>query len=122
MTDFLCFVDQDGNFMGLYEGDAALKTLPAGAVQVDTYPPDGRHLWQNGAWIAPPPSWSSYQAQAQTLLDKADLVALRCFKKGVAFPSDWQAYDDALRAIVSAATGDPSKAMPAQPAAYPPGT
>jgi len=42
-------------------------------------------------------------------------------KAGVAFPAAWLAYCQALRAIVAAATGDPSVALPTMPA-YPAGT
>lgn len=56
-------------------------------------------------------------SQAQSALDKSDLVATRCFKAGVPFPSEWQAYVASLRAIVSSGAG----ALPTQPD-YPVGT
>lgn len=56
-------------------------------------------------------------SQSQSALDKSDLVANRCFKAGVAFPSDWQTYVTALRAIVSSGTGT----IPTKPS-YPVGT
>ncbi|WP_028535620.1 hypothetical protein [Paludibacterium yongneupense] len=67
-------------------------------------------------------AWVAYQAQAQILLDACDRVALRCWKAGVAFPEDWQAYDKSCRAIVRAAAGDPTAALPQQPKDYPANT
>lgn len=57
------------------------------------------------------------KAQAQTALNKTDLVALRCLKAGVSFPSEWVTYVTALRTIVDTGTGS----IPTQPA-YPSGT
>lgn len=65
--------------------------------------------------------WQDYQAKAQVELDKTDLVALRCFKAGVVFPDTWATYVGALRAIVSASSGDYSKALPKRPN-YPSGS
>lgn len=53
---------------------------------------------------------------AQAALDKSDMVALRCIKAGVAFPSDWQAFVTAARANVNGATN------PLTQPAYPEGT
>lgn len=60
---------------------------------------------------------SDLKSQAQKALDKSDLVATRCFKAGVAFPSAWQTYVTSLRAIISTGTGT----LPTQPS-YPAGT
>ena len=60
------------------------------------------------------------QAQAADALSKTDIVAGRCFKAGIAFPSAWQTYTVALRAIVSG-TDTISTSLPTQPA-YPAGT
>ncbi len=60
---------------------------------------------------------SGLKAQAQAALDASDMTAVRCVKAGVAFPSEWQTYVTALRAIVSSGTGT----LPTQPA-YPAGT
>lgn len=57
------------------------------------------------------------KSQAQTELNKTDLVAIRCLKAGVSFPSEWQARVTALRAIVDTGTGS----IPSRPA-YPSGT
>ncbi|MFM0435891.1 hypothetical protein PQQ84_05480 [Paraburkholderia strydomiana] len=67
------------------------------------------------------PSWAAYKANAQDALDKTDIVAIRCVKSGVSFPKEWQTYCAALRAIVSAASGDATQPLPAQPE-YPDGT
>lgn len=65
-------------------------------------------------------AWSAYKAKAQDLLDKTDIVCLRCYKAGVAYPADWQKYTADLRAIVSAKSGDPTAILPPTPA-YPAG-
>lgn len=66
-------------------------------------------------------AWKAYQAQAQALLDETDMVSLRCFKAGVVFPTTWLSYVQALRAIMSAQTGDPTQTFPTKPT-YPTGT
>jgi hypothetical protein len=81
----------------------------------------------NGTDIIPAPpapiTWAEYQQQAQALLIKSDTVAIRCAKKGIAFPANWQAYDDALRVIVDPknTAGDPTLPLPTK-LAYPAGT
>jgi hypothetical protein len=67
------------------------------------------------------PAWRAYQAQAQAMLDRSDRTILRCAENAVAVPSAWSDYRNALRAIISAATGDPAATLPAMPA-YPAGT
>lgn len=62
-----------------------------------------------------PIRWAAYKAQAQALLDKSDLTALRCFKAGITFPTEWHDYVTALRAIVSASTGNPDLPLPTTP-------
>lgn len=59
-------------------------------------------------------------ASAKSTLDVTDMVCLRCYKAGVAFPSAWQTYTTALRNIVNG-TDTTSTALPTQPA-YPTGT
>lgn len=54
---------------------------------------------------------------AQTALDKSDLVALRCFKNGVPFPTEWVTYCAALRSIAVSGVGP----VPVQPD-YPKGS
>lgn len=65
--------------------------------------------------------WTDYQRAARAALDQTDMVALRCWKAGVTFPADWQTYTQALRAVVGAATGDPTKPLPTAPS-FPAGT
>jgi hypothetical protein len=67
------------------------------------------------------PSWSAYQGQARAALTDSDITLLRCAECGVSVPPTWAAYRKALRAIVSAVTGDPAQPLPIKPA-YPTGT
>lgn len=60
---------------------------------------------------------NALKSQAQKSLNKSDLVATRCFKAGVPFPSEWQTYVTSLRSIASSGTGS----LPDQPP-YPIGT
>lgn len=60
------------------------------------------------------------QYAAQARLDKNDKVATRCTKAGVPYPSDWLAFDVALRAIANG-TDTISTHLPATPS-YPAGT
>ena len=57
------------------------------------------------------------KSQAQAALDKSDIVATRCFKAGISFPSEWQAYVVSLRIIIDSGNG----VMPTKPP-YPMGT
>ena len=57
------------------------------------------------------------RVEAQAALDKSDLVALRCFKNGVPFPTEWATYCAALRTIVVSGVGT----IPVQPD-YPKGS
>ncbi|MBL4776776.1 MULTISPECIES: hypothetical protein [Ralstonia] len=66
-------------------------------------------------------AWSAYQATAKAALAVSDITILRCAESAVALPAAWAAYRKALRAIVGASTGDPTQALPTQPA-YPAGT
>jgi hypothetical protein len=88
----------------------------------------------NGAMVAPAmptaaqvaaqhaaATWAIYQTSAKAALDASDITILRCYEKGVATPAAWSSYRDALRAIVSAQTGDPTQSLPTRPA-YPSGT
>lgn len=67
------------------------------------------------------PAWSTYKESARSLLDASDLTILRCIESGVSVPAAWVAYRKALRAIISAATGDAAQPLPTKPA-YPSGT
>lgn len=109
------FKDPQGQVHGFDDSDPAqaalMNQLAAGWADI------------TGAWPAPLTAAQLHQqlqAKAQAELDKTDLVALRCFKVGVAFPAAWQAYTQALRAIVNG-TDTTNTNLPAQPA-YPAGT
>lgn len=65
--------------------------------------------------------WADYQSKALSALDKSDVTMIRCIEKGVAVPAAWGIYRGALRAIISAASGDALVVLPARPA-YPAGT
>lgn len=65
--------------------------------------------------------WKKYQLQAQALLSKSDLTAMRCFKAGLPYPKEWIDFDSQLREIVRTESGDSTQALPVQPA-YPVGT
>ncbi|WP_234775162.1 hypothetical protein [Paraburkholderia tropica] len=67
------------------------------------------------------PSWSAFQVEAQSALDKSDITVSRCYENAVELPAAWVAYRKALRAIVGAASGDATQSLPTQPA-YPAGT
>lgn len=64
---------------------------------------------------------SAYQAIAKAALDASDITILRCYEHAVATPAAWSTYRGALRAIISAASGDPTQPLPTKPA-YPAGT
>jgi hypothetical protein len=63
--------------------------------------------------------WVEYQAAAQVLLDKSNVVILQCYEAGVPVPAEWVAYRKNLRAIIEANSGDPTIALPTQPEKYP---
>lgn len=74
---------------------------------------------------APPsPPGPTIQAQAMaalTVMDAPGGCAIRCFKAGVPFPANWQAYTAALRAIVNGTASPMPTAIPVAPP-FPPGT
>lgn len=59
--------------------------------------------------------WSTCRETARALLDASDVTILRCYEGDVAVPAEWRSYRMALRAIVSAATGDPTQSAPVRP-------
>lgn len=59
------------------------------------------------------------KAVAQEALNKCDMVALRCYKANVAWPTEWKDYDTALRTIVSGKSK--ATALPTMPK-YPAGS
>lgn len=96
-------------------------TLPSYAVACTQAQYENAGAWtvREGVIVAASPPEIDSRIGAQTALDRSDMTALRCFKAGVAFPSDWKAYVIALRAIVA---GEPTSiALPTQPA-FPAGT
>jgi hypothetical protein len=114
--------DLSGNFTGLVRiEDGARVPLDPANVDYQAYL----------AWVAegnvpqeppaPVTTWSDVQAKARVLLDDSDQTILRCYEHAVVVPSEWQTYRAALRAIISAATGDATQALPTKPA-YPAGT
>lgn len=79
---------------------------------------------QDGNFIKPSPKEArSVQDKASRALPETDMVALRCFKAGVPFPTDWKDYVTALRAVASG-NGDtlPKPPMSGNNIAYPQGT
>lgn len=56
---------------------------------------------------------------AQIHLDNSDTVALRCFKAGVTFPADWQAWSTHCRNVIRG-TVDLDETL--KPSQYPTGT
>lgn len=80
----------------------------------------------DGEDLNPPPidldeAKEIYKLNTQNVLSKTDLVALRCFKAGVAFTEGWVSYTQALRTIISSPNIDPTQPLPTQPP-YPPGS
>jgi hypothetical protein len=67
------------------------------------------------------PSWAAYKSSAKSALDVSDVTILRCYENGVSVPGAWATYRKALRAIVSAESGDATQPLPAEPT-YPAGT
>ena len=65
-------------------------------------------------YIALPPD---YKSLALDELEVSDTTALRCFKAGMPFPSEWQSYTNTLRGIVRSGAGP----LPTRPV-YPLGT
>lgn len=59
--------------------------------------------------------WKEYQTTAQAALDDSDKVFTRCGKAGVAFPAEWLARDNMLRAIIKSSSGDSSQPLPDYP-------
>lgn len=60
------FVDATGAYLGGFEvPDGAEPNWPADAIEVAEPPPDGRMLWQDGAWVGPNASADDVRAEAQ---------------------------------------------------------
>jgi hypothetical protein len=134
-------LDEDGFLIGVAVADESpleegVFLLPAGCVEVEPLPhvEGKRQQFVNGVFQyvdiprEPEPAsptaaelWTTYQAEAKAAFAESDLVATRCFKAGVPYPTEWQAYDNSLRGIVRATAGDPTEPFPARPE-YPAGT
>ena len=71
--------------------------------------------------LSPKEQWAEYQAEARSALAVSDTTVMRCYESGIALPDEWVKYRKALRAIVSASSGDGSQVLPGRPA-YPSGT
>lgn len=110
------FKDTSGGLHFLDDASFAPEYLPAGCVQITDA---AAALIQN-----PTPTAAQLHAalvaSAKAALDITDMVCLRCYKAGVAYPSAWQTYTTALRAIVNG-SDTTSTTLPTQPA-YPAGT
>ena len=78
--------------------------------------------YNDGVFSAPfvAPVAMTLAQQAGLVLAKTDTTIIRCYSSGIAVPSDWKTYRDALRAIANA-TDKTSTSLPEQPA-YPSGT
>lgn len=75
---------------------------------------DGKKFTQpkdNSAEIA----WRNLQRAAHAAMHKSDAVALRCFKRGIEFPAEWQKYDAALQEIIDAKEIDSLRSLPEPP-------
>ena len=55
MTKF--FVDSDGSYVGGFDGEGAVATVPDGAIEVPSAPDDQRQMWNfaGGVWLPAPP-------------------------------------------------------------------
>jgi hypothetical protein len=91
-------------------------TVKSGALVAPASPTTAQIAAQQAA-----AAWSAYQAGAKAALDASDVTILRCYEHAVATPAAWSTYRGALRAIISAASGDPTQPLPTRPA-YPAGT
>lgn len=90
------------------------------AQQAPAWVHDGSVVLEEPEHLVRARAWAIHQAQAIAALQASDVVALRCLKAGISFPSAWMDYVDALREIVRTPTGEPGP-LPARPD-YPPGT
>lgn len=109
------FKDTNG---GLHHLDdvAFINLLPVGCVEITDAEADSiQHPAPTAAQIH-----ADLVASAKSALDNTDMVCLRCYKAGVAFPSAWQDYTTALRAIVNG-SDTTSTTLPTRPS-YPAGT
>lgn len=68
-----------------------------------------------------PKAWRDFQQAAREALFSTDMVAIRCFKAGIAFPPEWWSYVEELRLIIRTYSGDVTSTLPVKPE-YPAGS
>jgi hypothetical protein len=101
----------------------------AGEIYFPEFPTDAELLAAFPAYVAPNAAWEAYQATARAALARSDITVHRIVEGVIAGTTawgapdvaPWSAYRRALRAIISAAAGDPTEAFPSAPA-FPAGT
>lgn len=79
-----------------------------------------KEFWKDGVLISIEtiiPTKEDKILSAKRELEATDIVAIRCVKAGVPFPSEWKNYSDTLRSIVSGSEVE----VPVKPE-YPGGT
>lgn len=105
------------------EEQVAVIAVFSSAQDEASYPNQGQIADSDSRYMAfvNAPLWSAYQAVARSALNDSDNTIMRCYENSVVVPTAWVAYRKALRAIISAETGDPAQPLPTKPA-YPPGT
>lgn len=57
----------------------------------------------------------TFKTAVQTAIDKTDSVALRCWKAGVEFPTEWREYTVTLRTLLASKVVVELPAMPEYP-------
>lgn len=58
---------------------------------------------------------ATFKTEVQTAIDKTDLVALRCWKAGVEFPTEWREYTVVLRTLLASSVVVKLPVMPDYP-------
>lgn len=58
---------------------------------------------------------TTFKTAVQTAIDKTDSVALRCWKAGVEFPTEWREYTVTLRTLLASKVVVELPAMPEYP-------
>jgi hypothetical protein len=104
-----CIYTEEPNFPATDQHPDALR-YKVGPVWVDAVGGEPTQA-DVDAVLTPPPD---YRVLAMTALQESDLVAIRCFKAGISFPPEWQAYVLALRSVLN--TGSTLPVRPSYPA------
>lgn len=114
--------ETDGDMVSMFHPAMVWVEVTAEAARIGDHASALEGIW---SFATPVPDtsalWIAYQATAQAAIDKSDATMLRCAENSVAVPAAWACYRKALRAIVGAASGDPTKPLPTRPS-YPAGT